>query len=186
VSVALAALVACGGASAPTEAGAARDDAAIHQRATAYIGPFKKQLKQALGDAMKASGPVGAIEVCSTDAPALAAAASKDGVKVGRSALKLRNPKNVAPDWAKPFLDELATASRADGTFRTTTLPDGRLGYVEAIHLQPMCEACHGKTLGDDVVAALAEKYPSDEATGFSAGDFRGVFWVELPATAAR
>lgn len=145
---------------------------------------LKKELKQALGEAMKASGPVGAIEACALQAPALTAAASADGIRIGRSAIKLRNPRNAAPDWAAPLLAELAETSREDGTFKTTTLPDGRRGYVEAIHLQPMCESCHGDALGQDVIAALQHRYPKDRATGFSSGDFRGVFWVELPASA--
>jgi hypothetical protein len=179
--------VGCGGVTgtAPSS-GASADPAVIRERATALITPFKKQLKQALGDAMKTSGPIGAIDVCEIEAPALAEAASTDGARVGRSAVKLRNPKNAPPEWAKPFLDELAASSREDGTFRTTILPDGRLGYVEAIHLQPMCETCHGKAVADDVVAALAAKYPNDQATGFATGDFRGVFWVELPADPPR
>jgi hypothetical protein len=34
---------------------------------------------------------------------------------------------------------------------------------------------------GNVVASSIAELYPDDEATGFSAGDFRGVFWVEFP-----
>lgn len=183
VAVAMTMASGCNSSRPQPATAAGLDPALVRERATAVINPFKKKLKQALGDAMKRSGPVGAIDVCAIEAPALAEAASSEGARVGRSALKLRNPKNAPPDWVKPFLDELAASSREDGTFRTTTLPEGRLGYVEAIHLQPMCETCHGKALANDVVAALAEKYPDDQATGFAAGDFRGVFWVELPAS---
>jgi len=35
--------------------------------------------------------------------------------------------------------------------------------------------------LAPDLKAKLAELYPNDQATGYAAGDLRGVFWVELP-----
>jgi hypothetical protein len=35
--------------------------------------------------------------------------------------------------------------------------------------------------LNPDIAAKIDELYPDDEATGFSEGDFRGVFWVEFP-----
>ena len=31
------------------------------------------------------------------------------------------------------------------------------------------------------LLARLRARYPTDQATGFRAGDFRGVFWAELP-----
>jgi hypothetical protein len=43
-----------------------------------------------------------------------------------------------------------------------------------------MCLQCHGANIAPPVAAKLAELYPEDQATGFAAGDFRGLFWVEL------
>jgi hypothetical protein len=62
-------------------------------------------------------------------------------------------------------------------------LSDTRLGYVEPIFLQPVCLTCHGETLAPDVASRIEELYPDDQATGFAVGDFRGLFWVEYPAT---
>jgi len=59
-------------------------------------------------------------------------------------------------------------------------LGDGRTGYAEPIIVQPMCLTCHGSELDAGVAEQIAELYPEDQATGFSAGDFRGVFWVEF------
>ena len=55
-----------------------------------------------------------------------------------------------------------------------------RVGYVEPIVTQPMCIACHGETLSPAVADAIGRLYPEDRATGFAAGDLRGVFWVEF------
>ncbi len=59
---------------------------------------------------------------------------------------------------------------------------DGRVGYVEPITVQPLCLGCHGSTLAPGIADELNELYPDDRATGFAAGDFRGLFWVEFPA----
>jgi hypothetical protein len=42
---------------------------------------------------------------------------------------------------------------------------------------------CHGgeEDLPREVVGALAEGYPQDQATGFSEGELRGWFWIEVP-----
>ena len=55
------------------------------------------------------------------------------------------------------------------------------VGYVEPLFVQPLCVTCHGSALAPDLEKKLAELYPSDQATGYAAGDFRGVFWAELP-----
>ncbi len=42
------------------------------------------------------------------------------------------------------------------------------------------CLRCHGASIGPEIAARLRRDYPNDRATGFSAGDFRGLFWVEV------
>jgi hypothetical protein len=59
-------------------------------------------------------------------------------------------------------------------------IDDKTVGYVEPIFIQPLCVTCHGAELTPDLQAKLGELYPDDQATGYAAGDFRGVFWVEL------
>jgi hypothetical protein len=43
-----------------------------------------------------------------------------------------------------------------------------------------MCLTCHGSEIDAEVREQLAADYPMDRATGFEAGDLRGVFWVEF------
>src|SRR5690606_10957711 len=74
------------------------DPAAVAAKAQAAIVPYKRALKSELMAAL-GSGPVSAIDVCSSRAPALAAQHSKDGVRVGRSAKKLRTPADAPPAW---------------------------------------------------------------------------------------
>ncbi len=146
----------------------------------ALLAPFKQGLKNELVTGME-SGPVAAISTCSIKAPVIADGLSVDGVVMGRSSHKLRNAANVAPEWAATYLEAYA-AGEQDGPV-AIEYEEGRFGYIEPIKTQLMCLNCHGTQLHPDVAAALEELYPDDKATGFSEGDFRGVFWVEFPGT---
>jgi len=73
-------------------------------------------------------------------------------------------------------------ANPEDDEPRVAPLSGGRMGYVAPIYVQPMCLACHGSDLAGPVAARIRELYPEDRATGFAMGDFRGMFWAELPA----
>ena len=146
----------------------------------ALLAPFKQDLKSALIKGME-SGPVAAISACSTEAPLIASGLSIDGVVMGRSSHKLRNPENAAPEWAVPLLDAYVAGTQSGPV--AVELAGDRFGYVEPIAAQPLCLNCHGAQLHTDIAATIDELYPDDEATGFSAGDFRGVFWVEFPGT---
>lgn len=157
-----------------TEAPAPVDKAA---RGAELLAPFKADLKTALLQGME-SGPADAVTVCRDRAPQIAAALSVDGVSMGRSSHRLRNPVNAPQDWLAPIV-----AGFADGTFglapQVVDIGDGRTGYVEPIVLQPLCLTCHGTEVQPELAARIAELYPDDAATGFAAGDVRGVFWVE-------
>jgi hypothetical protein len=151
-------------------------------RGADLLVPFKQDLQKALKSGL-AEGPAEAIQVCRVKAPGIADALSVDGVRVGRSSHKLRNPDNTAPEWVGPimraYLDEPSNLKP-----RAVALPGDRWGYVEPIMVQPLCLNCHGVELAPDVAGRIAELYPEDRATGFEAGELRGVFWVEFPEAA--
>lgn len=142
--------------------------------------PFKQDLKQALQQGM-AQGPAAAVDACRVQAPEIARAQSHDGVRVGRTSHRLRNPANAPPAWVQPLL-EAYVADPSQRTGRALPIAPGRMGYVEPITVQPLCLTCHGESLPGPVAARIAELYPDDEAVGFRNGDFRGLFWVEYPA----
>jgi hypothetical protein len=151
----------------------------VKTRGAELLAPFKQNLKAALVAGMEA-GPAAAISACSVEAPKIAESLSVKSVVMGRSSHKLRNPENASPDWLAPILRGYADGS-ADLVPVATAIDDGRMGYVEPIMMQSMCLTCHGESLPADVAAKISESYPEDQATGFKAGDFRGVFWVEFP-----
>jgi hypothetical protein len=149
-------------------------------QASAAVQPFKQRLAQALTGAMAQNGPVAAIDVCSREAPRLAAEASTPAITVGRSALKLRNPDNAARPWLQPVLNELAALPSPEGSQRVVGLGDQRFGYAEALTHKPLCATCHGTDVSAEVSAKLRERYPKDQATGFQLGQLRGVVWAEV------
>ncbi len=149
-------------------------------RGSEVLGPFKRELQQALREGM-AEGTAAAISACRVRAPQIAERLSRDGVRVGRTSHRLRNPANAGPGWVAPllaaYLDD--PGERAP---RAVPLGGGRAGYVEPILVQPLCLGCHGGSLAPDVAARIRELYPEDRAVGFAAGDLRGVFWAEFAA----
>ena len=141
--------------------------------------PFKKSLKGALLAGLE-NGPLAAISACRVEAPDLAAQASIGGVKVGRASSRLRNPANAPKSWMRSTLDVYESdPNRREPV--VVAVDEKTVGYMEPIFLQPLCVTCHGAMLAPDLQAALGEMYPRDQATGYAAGDFRGVFWAELP-----
>ena len=156
---------------------------AVVDRGAELLAPFKADLKAALEKGVMAGIPA-AISVCKEDAPDLAALYSVDGVVMGRSSHRLRNPSNTAPSWVDAAVEGYLD-SGSDPQPVHTSLEDGRRGYVEPIMTQPVCLACHGETLAPEVASKIAAEYPDDQATGFDIGDLRGVFWVEYPGEIA-
>lgn len=155
------------------------DDVQATAAARAALAPFRASLKQALEGAM-AESPEAAIEMCATRAPQLAAAHSRPGVLVGRSSARLRNPANAPRSWLVPVIERLSRRPPGPDANELVTLDGGRRGYAESIAVAPMCLTCHGTTLTPSIAAKLETRYPLDAARGYQAGDFRGVFWVEL------
>lgn len=73
----------------------------------ATVKMFMGQLKAEFQAAMKAGGPVKAIQVCNTKAPQIVARVSLEkGWEVGRTSLKLRNQANAADAWEKQVLEQ--------------------------------------------------------------------------------
>ena len=143
------------------------------------LKPFKQQLQTALQDGMK-KGVIETISACQIEAPKIAYELSKQGIKVGRTSHKLRNPNNTAPAWVTPVLaDYLANSESAFP--RSIAIDAQTSGYVEPIKIKPLCLSCHGEQLADSVASKIAALYPEDRATGFRVGDLRGVFWIEFP-----
>ena len=162
----------------------AEDISALVAEARGVVQQFSGALGKELKAALEAGGPVAAIEVCNLKAPGIAEQASgATGWQVGRTALKLRNPKNAPDDWEKGVLTTFASRAAAGEDLakveRTEVVErDGHrtFRFMKAIPTAELCVTCHGASLKPEVQARLKELYPADQAMGFAVGDLRGAF----------
>jgi len=155
------------------------DESTWKEAGAQAVLPFKQGLKQALLKGMEGS-PVQAISACRIEAPRIASSLSKGDLEMGRTSQKSRNPSNAPKPWMKPLLEVYASDPESREP-KVVLIDQNTVGYVEPIFVQPLCLTCHGTELDPELKAALELHYPSDEATGYLAGDFRGMFWAELP-----
>lgn len=153
------------------------------------VKEFMGELKGELQKAMKAGGPVNAIGVCNSVAPAIAAKQSeKHGWEVGRTSLKTRNPANKPDAWEKDVLekfDQRQAAGEAPKTmyYEEVVEQDGKQYYrfMKAIPTGGVCLKCHGENIAEPVKAKLDKLYPQDKARGYKMGDIRGAFTIKQP-----
>lgn len=146
-----------------------------------------QQLQQRLGKVLmhtiKTEGHVAAIRVCNEQAPQIAQAVGSDlNLEVGRTALRVRNPKNAPTarqrDVLQQFVEQWQHTKNVVPT-ATYTNDQGQQVWVQAIVMQPQCAACHGSNIEPALKQAIVERYPEDAATNFEVGQIRGAFVVK-------
>ncbi|MFP4156977.1 MAG: DUF3365 domain-containing protein [Opitutales bacterium] len=148
-----------------------------------------ERLQGALGPklmaAMKSGGPPEAIRVCQAVAQDLTRAASESeaAVTIRRTALRVRNPENAPDALDREVLESWEADAGRTGPPKPsmTTLEDRRIVH-RPIMMAELCLQCHGspEQIDPETAAQIANYYPEDEATGFSAGAIRGAFRIEF------
>lgn len=151
---------------------------------------FGATLKEALQQAVKASGPISGIQVCHEQAAQIADKLSTEReMLVGRTSLKVRNPNNMPDNWElavlKQFDARKAQGEPVDNLEFFAVIDDDQgqktFRYMKAIPTSSLCLNCHGDTISPEVDAKLKELYPDDKARGFKEGDLRGAFTLAKP-----
>lgn len=176
-----------GCAAAPTAEEQAAMAADARKASVQLIQMLGGELKTALGD----KGPEGAISVCKTRAPQIAAQVSKQsGFQVKRVSPKNRNPAGVPDAWearAQAGLEKRFAAGEKPETLDTWQVVQTQQGkvfrYAKALPVQQVCLTCHGDpaTIAEGVKARLAAEYPLDKATGYAPGMIRGIVSIQRP-----
>lgn len=139
---------------------------------------LKKNLMNNLTTQIRKNGVVAAVEFCHESALPLTDKAKSKKLKMGRTSLKIRNPKNTAPQWIKSYLNE-ASKTTAQNPFKeqVVILQDKSKAFISPLYVTHQCLQCHGK-LGGALKEKINKLYPNDQATGYKAGEFRGFVWV--------
>lgn len=157
-------------------------------RARGVADALGKDLQSRLFAALDSGGPAHAITYCADSAQALSARHTAEGVYIRRVSLRVRNPTN-RPDSAEERdlrrLDSLKAAGALPGEVaRMGRLSTGEpvVEYLRPIVVQERCLACHGARdqLAAPVRRLIADRYPDDQATGYQAGDLRGMISVRV------
>ena len=183
--IAAMALAGCQSAPAPRSYSLERVPAALAPAAAdadSAIARLQRRLGARLKAELEAKGPVGALAVCRDSAQAMTAeVAEANGVSVGRTSPRLRNPGNAPRAWAKPYVDAIADGTPASSVNPVVVDLGDKVGFLRPIPTQALCLRCHGAadSLGQDLASALRESYPEDRALGYREGDLRGFFWAE-------
>ena len=167
----------------PTTVSIAIDEGGAKKKASAAFKALGGKLKGELLTAIGEGGPVGAVEVCKTRAPAIAAEISEaEGFSLGRSSHRVRNSANTPNDAVAAYLEKYRE-KKAEEVPVEATLESGKWTVIAPIATQPLCLTCHGdpKSFEPALKEALASHYPDDTAVGFEVGDLRGVFWATIP-----
>lgn len=108
------------------------------------------------------------------------------GIK--RTSLKLRNPAN-APDPAEQLALKRVERDIERGVLPKVLLqevdrPDGKTEWrvYRPIGVAPQCVTCHGapESMAPELQKRLKERYPEDQATGYTAGQWRGLIRVTV------
>ena len=109
-------------------------------------------------------------------------AAPVEGVEVGRTSARLRNPSNAPPAWAQEYVK--ATDGRKASAVSPAVFDlGGRVGLLRPIEIRQRCLGCHAarEKLAEGTRAWLSRAYPEDRALGYELGDLRGYWWAEAP-----
>ncbi|MGV8844590.1 MAG: Tll0287-like domain-containing protein [Pseudomonas sp.] len=151
----------------------------LQTQAQALIAPFAEQLMHTVKQAMAEGGPEQAILACQVQAPAIAEQHSQSPWRVGRTALKVRNPDNQPDAWERQVLEQFATAANQGqpiASLKHGEIVDGEYRYMQAIGTAEPCLACHGTNIEAKTAAIIDQQYPMDQARGFTLGELRGAF----------
>ncbi len=155
---------------------------------------FMRRLGGELTAALEEGGPAAAIEICRSAAPDVAGELSRrHGWVVGRTALRVRNPRNAPSVRERGVLMRFQQRAEAGedltGMEHAAIIDEGGdriLHYMKAIPTAGVCLTCHGGSVDPAVRAAIHAIYPSDAATGFEIGELRGAFTFVKPLPSAR
>ena len=158
-------------------------------KARAAVKAMGGALQAKLKEAISSSGPVAAVQVCKTVAPAIAEEKSKEaGMTIRRTALKVRNPANAPDELERKVLQDfaakVAAGSDPANLERIEEVQEGGRAVVRYFKAIPTakepCLACHGSDVSGQLKDTISQLYPDDQATGFKAGDLRGAFSVTM------
>jgi len=144
----------------------------------AFMGSLQPTLKGLLDSD---STHVVAMGGCSSMAMSMTEDYNKQitGVKIRRTALKYRNPKNKPNKADRMVMDSFISSKK----FEPLIIDLGNQYRVyKPLPVKQSCLLCHGarNDISPELVKMIDRTYPKDMATGFQLGEFRGAVVAEI------
>lgn len=162
----------------------------VVQVAEPAAGELMRTLVGRLTAAVEEGGAAHAVDFCALDAiplTRLVEAGLEGDLGLKRTSFRYRNESN-APDEAEElalryFEEQILTQGEAPPHY-VQRVSEEELRYYKPLFVADFCLQCHGDpgTMDPQVRAKLEATYPGDLATGYEAGDFRGLVRVSVPA----
>ena len=155
-------------------------------RADVVIVAMQDSLLRQLHDKLVQGGPALAFGACHIDTAELTHRIGRaEGIAAGMTSDRLRDPTNKPRGWAADLVAAHTGKQIRDVKGFAVDLGD-RIGVLRPMAQTKSCLSCHGPVadLPPTVRHLIAERYPNDRATGFTEGQIRGWFWVEMPKPA--
>ena len=162
------------------------DEKAMLEKGKQIAAKTFASLSGALQNALKEGGIPNAIEYCNLNALAIKDSLSKvENVKIRRTSMKVRNKKDSPTKEEFEILKDyhLLDLEGKEIKPKISQLESGNYAFFAPIRVNEFCLQCHGKigeTLTDENHKIIQNKYPHDLATGYEAGDLRGMWSIEF------
>jgi hypothetical protein len=162
----------------------------VVQVAEPAAGELMRTLVGRLTAAVEEGGAAHAVDFCALDAiplTRLVEAGLEGDLGLKRTSFRYRNESN-APDEAEElalrYFEEQILAQGEAPPHYVQRVSEEELRYYKPLFVADFCLQCHGDpgTMDPQVRAKLEANYPGDLATGYKAGDFRGLVRVSVPA----
>ncbi|MBN3034145.1 MAG: DUF3365 domain-containing protein [Bacteroidales bacterium] len=163
----------------------------IHPAGSEVAQMVFQTLKGELQKAMQMGGSAGALDVCHMKAIPLTDQVREkfpEVMEIKRTTFLYRNPANAPGHADSLALNYYMSVERSGGEFpehyvQKEHSDEGTLfHYYRPVLTDGICLVCHGDPAKMDtsVIRIIRRLYPGDQATGYQAGDFRGLIRVTI------
>jgi hypothetical protein len=158
-----------------------------NEKSYAEIGlHFALSTKQVLGanlmGTIQRKGTLEAVKFCHITAyPLTDSMAQVHNASIKRISDQPRNPKNAASKEDLPFIEKYKKIISEGKEPESTVIErENDVLFYHPIITNEKCLLCHGKKedIAVDVLTALQNSYPNDQATGYNANDVRGLWKI--------
>lgn len=152
---------------------------------------FMSNLKNLVFSKISEGGVLNAVSVCSDTALVYTKHYSEyKGIEIRRITFKNRNPRNIPDEFESKVL-KIFERQKAEGKLNKdseyaeiTETEGGKVfRYMKPISVSADCLTCHGNSseIPGEVQLLIKEKYPTDKARDYKAGDLRGAVSIIKP-----